>query len=60
MLIKLHLKLSKRPQNDLKMGNPTPCMLSVPTALSRPPEVDFVPGIQMLKPKCACPKNLAF
>ena len=23
---------------------------------SRPPKVDFVPGIQMSKPKCACQK----
>ena len=24
------------------------------TAPTRPPEVDFVPGIQILKSKCAC------
>ena len=31
-------------------------MKRLKSSVSRPPEVDFVPGIQMLKPKCACQK----
>ena len=30
------------------------CLCHGPYPLVRPPEVDLVPGIQMLKPKCAC------